>query len=282
MIHIYGCPIHTGCSEEGLIGSLDHFQKLYPKMNFELLREQVVEEKSAPNLKNLHSVVKTCNEIANYANSILEAQDFPLFIGGDHSAGMGTVSASANWTDRLGLIWVDAHPDINTDETTESGNIHGMPVAALLGRGERELVDVFQQGAKIRPEDLVFFGLRDIDPGEQVALDELKIRYYTYDRILEMGFEKALAEAVDYLKKTDAVHVSFDLDSMDPKLMPGVSVPVPGGFNYEEADRILEELFENLNVCALDLVEYNEVYDKDDKTAKELKHMIDKTLELKK
>ena len=185
---------------------------------------------------------------------------------------MGSISASSVYAQEnedkdLGLIWIDAHPDINTDSTTVTGNIHGMPVAALLGLGTDRLTRFLTPAPKLKPENIIMLGLRDIDPPEQVILDKLKIKYYTYDQICEKGLSSCLKESISMLSHLSAVHVSFDIDSMDPELMPGVSVPVPGGFTIPEVEQIFHEIIPALPVIACDVVEFNYIHDRNQVTS---------------
>lgn len=220
------------------------------------------------NLKNLESVCATCEGIAKQGYHILTSGHRPLMIAGDHSAAMGSVSATSVYTKgETGLIWIDAHPDINTDKTTVTGNIHGMPVAALLGLGEPFLTHFLDDSIKLKSGNIVMLGLRDIDPPEAEILKEHHIRYYKWDYIMEHGLQNCLNESIDYLSHCPAVHVSFDIDSMDPKLMPGVSVPVPEGFNEDDVFLMMDELLTRLPVQAMDIVEFNHELDKDDITA---------------
>lgn len=271
-MHIYGCPMHYGVGDKGLTKSLSYFTDKYPDLHFPILSEITMEEESLSNLKNLNSVIATCTEISSYASHIFQNNDTPLFIAGDHSSVMGSISASSEhiWRQthsEIGLVWVDAHPDINTDQTTVTGNIHGMPVAALLGLGEKRLTTFLSDRPKLKPENIVMLGLRDIDPPEQIILKEQGIRYYTYEEIKRRGLDTCLSETVAYLSHLPAIHMSFDIDSMNPEIMPGVSVPVPDGFTISEVQQIFETLMPLLPFCAYDIVEYNYVHDKNDVTA---------------
>lgn len=272
MIHTYGCPMHLGVGDTGLIKSLDYLNNRFDQLQIHVIPEIQEKEENLPNLKNLNSVAATCQSIAAYAYQVLQNQETPLFIAGDHSAAMGSVSASSVYTQEMygeetGLIWIDAHPDINTDSSTATGNIHGMPVAALLGKGEKRLTQFLTEQPKLKPRNVVMLGLRDIDPPEQVTLDTLGIRYYTYDAICRLGLTACLKESIAYLSHLTAVHISFDIDSMNPKWMPGVSVPVPHGFTPEEVHHIFDALIPALPVISYDIVEFNMVHDREDKTA---------------
>lgn len=276
MLQIFGCPMHCGVGETGLKHSIDYLTENYNDFNITVVPEILKAEENLPNLKNLNSVIATCTEIADYSfNKILRQGNIPVFIGGDHAAAMGTVAASSTYYDNCGLIWIDAHPDINTDDTTASGNIHGMPVAALLGEGEPSLTKIFTEKIKIKPENVVHIGLRDIDPPEQITLDKLNMKYYTYKDVMEKGLDQCLDESIAYLSHLDHVHVSFDIDSVDPALLPGVSVPVESGFTIPEIYHVFERFLKELPVGAIDIVEYNSVYDKENRTSDFVLDMLD-------
>ena len=268
MIQLFGCPLSMGANDDGLKISLKYLQENYG-LKLKVLDEIITDEKDLPNLKHLNSIVKTCDAIAQYSyHEILQKNDFPLFIGGDHAAAMGTVSAAAVHYGEIGLIWVDAHTDINTDQTTVTGNIHGMPVAALLGMGEKSLIGFLNDKPKIKASNVVYIGLRDVDPPEAEFLKEFNIKHFTYQDVKDKGLDFCLKECVDYLSHLKHVHVSFDIDSVNPKLLPGVSVPVKDGFTIEEAYQVLSEFINRLPVSSMDIVEYNTVHDKEDITAK--------------
>lgn len=278
MYSIYGCPMHYGVGDEGLMYSLDYMNQYYD-LNIPIVPEITVPEKNLPNLKNLNSVVATCNAIAKYQHRVIRHGDTPLFIAGDHSSVIGSISGTSANHENLGLIWIDAHPDINTDATTITGNIHGMPVAALLGMGEKSLTNILTAAPKLHPENIVMLGLRDIDPPEQKFLDELHIKYYTYDDICRMGLSACIEQSIKYLSHLKAIHLSFDIDSMDPEIMPGVSVPVAGGFTTEEVYQMLSAFLNRLPIAAMDIVEFNMVHDIDRHTSDFLYQLIQYLLE---
>ncbi len=277
MFHIFGCPMHFGVGDKGLTYSLDYLNDYCKDLEITMLPEITMPEHDLRNLKNLNSVIATCQQIAEEGYVALKRGETPLFIAGDHSSVMGTISASSAFHGELGLIWIDAHPDINTDKTTTTGNIHGMPVAALLGMGEPKLTSILTPEVKLRPENIVMLGLRDIDPPELEFLKQLNIRYYTWDDILEIGLENCMDQTIDYLSHLGSVHISFDIDAMDPGIMPGVSVPVPGGFNQDESLYAMARLMQSLPVVSYDIVEFNAEHDVDDLTAEfadTLAHLI--------
>lgn len=191
---------------------------------------------------------------------------FPIVLGGDHSIAMGSVSGVAG-AGRTGVVWIDAHADLNTPETSPSGNIHGMPLAHLLGYGDERLLGIWDGGAVINPEDVVFIGLRSVDPAERTFIHEHAIKVFTMKEIDRRGIADVAQEAVDYLRKVDRVHVSFDADALDPNIAPGVGTPVSGGLSYREAHLLMELLADASCVTSLDLVEVNPILDVQNKTA---------------
>jgi len=281
MFYLLGCPMHYGVGDDGLIHSLEYLRNHYSNLkNIDLIPEISMPEESLRNLRNLNSVIATCTAIAEKEYTVLTNGKTPLFIAGDHSAVMGSISASSTYMretmqEDMGLIWVDAHPDINTEATTVSGNIHGMPVAACLGMGEPKLTQFLSDHPKLKPENIVMLGLRDIDPPETEFLKNLHIKHYTYDDILSQGLENCLAESCHYLSHLKGVHLSFDIDSMDPALMPGVSVPVKKGFTKEDVFQIFEIYLKKLPIIAYDIVEFNMEHDINQKTSDFLSELVD-------
>ena len=268
MLKFFGCQMHCGVGEKGLTHSIDYLKDHYPNFDLTVIPEILKEEQDIPGLKRLNSVIATCSSIADYSyNHILKEGNIPVFIGGDHAAAMGTVSASSTYYGETGLIWIDAHPDINTDATSASGNIHGMPVAALIGEGYDALTKILTENKKIKKENVVLFGLRDIDPPEQITLDRLNIKYFTYRDIQEKGLDVCLDESIKYLSHLEHIHVSFDIDSVNPQILPGVSVPVESGFTLPEIYTVFDRYLNELPVGAIDVMEFNSVYDKDKKTS---------------
>lgn len=272
MFSIFGCPMHFGVGAPGLKYSLDYLRNRYENLRIVKLPEIIMEEDPDCVLKNLNTVAATCQSIAQYMYSVLETGKIPLFLGGDHSVVMGSASASSvyvqdHFHEEIGMIYIDAHADINTDATTVTGNIHGVPVASLLGLGDSRLTGFLRPGAKLRPENIIYLGLRDIDPPELEIIRQNHIRYYTYDDICKRGLDECLDEAVRYLSHLHYFHLSFDIDSMDPLLMPGVSVPVKSGFTKHEVYQMIGRLMKELPIISYDIVEFNQEYDKGNQTA---------------
>ena len=220
-------------------------------------------------VKHLASVKSVCEEVSERAAAIVSDGVFPIFLGGDHAIAIGTVSGVARSTPRArtGVIWVDAHADFNTPATSPSGNIHGMPLATLTGRGHPELVGIGGQGASIRTEDVVILGLRSVDLEEKHLLREAGVRVYTMKDIDAYGAARVVRNAIEDLAHVDRVHLSLDLDAVDPEVAPGVGTPVRGGLTYREAHLLMELVNEAGIVSSLDIVEVNPILDVKNGTA---------------
>jgi arginase len=189
-----------------------------------------------------------------------------IALGGDHSVSMGTVPGAAAGGE-LGVLWVDAHADINTPETSPSGNVHGMPVAHLLGFGDRRFTSLWADRPPLSPRDVVYIGLRSVDPPEREAIASLGMTAYTMSDVDRRGIADVAAEALERLSHVSRLHVSFDADVLDPSVAPGVGTPVPGGLTYREAHLLMETLAESGRVASLDLVEVNPILDVANRTA---------------
>jgi len=196
----------------------------------------------------------------------LDDQVFPIVLGGDHSIAMGSVTGCAR-RERCGVVWVDAHGDFNTPDTSPSGNIHGMPLAALCGFGDERLVDLAWPGAKVRPEDVVLIGVRDLDGEERRLMREAGVTVYTMTEIDHLGLARIAAETMDRLSGLSRLHVSFDADVLDPEIAPGVGTPVPGGLTYREAHLLMELFADAGQATSLDIVEVNPILDRENRTA---------------
>jgi arginase len=214
-------------------------------------------------IKQLAAVKSVCEEVCHRAADIVEEGLFPVFLGGDHAIAIGTISGVARSTSglRTGVIWVDAHADFNTPETSPSGNIHGMPLATLTGRGHPDLVGIGGQGASIRTDDVVVIGLRSVDVEEKRLLRDAGVKVYTMKDIDAYGAGRVVRNAIKGLAHVDRVHLSLDLDAIDPEVAPGVGTPVRGGLTYREAHLLMELLNEAGVVSSLDVVEVNPILD---------------------
>ncbi|MBA2442474.1 MAG: arginase [Rubrobacter sp.] len=277
-VEVLGIPMDLGQGRRGVdmgpsalryaglqdaLTGLDH--EVVDLGNVEVPIPEVVER--SQELPHLAAIEGVCRVTAAAARDVVSGGAFPVFLGGDHSVSMGTVSGVAA-AGRTGVIWFDAHADLNTPETSPSGNVHGMPLAALTGRGHPDLVNIAREGASVRPEDTVLLGLRSVDPEEQRLLAETGARAYTMKDIDVHGLAGVVRRAMGDLSHLERVHLSFDLDVLDPDIAPGVGTPVRGGLTYREAHLVMELINESGLVTSLDIVEVNPILDHGNGTAR--------------
>lgn len=221
------------------------------------------------NLKNLDEVARVNTELCNTVDSVMRDGRFPLVLGGDHSIAIGTIAGVLQHKKNLGVIWFDAHGDINTAETSPSGNIHGMPVAVALGLGHERLTSIGGIDKKLNTKNIVFIGCRDLDSGERKILKDLGITVFTMHEIDRLGMTEVVNRAIAIASDgTDGIHVSFDLDSMDPVFVQGTGTRVPGGMTYRESHLSLEMIALTEKVVSAEFVEVNPIIDNKNQTAK--------------
>jgi arginase len=225
-----------------------------------------------PSKKYIREIARVCERLYKASLTVLEKGGIPLVLGGDHSLAAGSVAATADFLRReekpLGLIWVDAHGDMNTPITSSSGNVHGMPLAALLGSEPAELARIGGFSPKVTPDRTVLIGIRNLDDREKERIRESGVRVFTMKDIDRAGIAATVEQAIAIAgKDAGGIHVSFDLDVCDPSIAPGVGTPVKGGFNYREAHMFMEMLADSGLLRALDLVEVNPILDDRNTTA---------------
>lgn len=280
-ISIIGVPMDLGQSRRGVdmgpsairyAGVVERLEKLkyviHDIGDIEIGRPSKDEESAGGNLKYLKAVSEASDKLALAVNRVIESNSFPLIFGGDHSIAIGTLAGISKYYKNLGVIWYDAHGDLNTAETSPSGNIHGMPLAVSLGIGHPVLINIAGYSPKVRPENIVIIGARSLDEGERRLIREKGIKVYTMHEIDRLGMTKVMEEAVSYLKsKTDGVHLSLDLDGLDPSDAPGVGTPVLGGISYRESHLAMEILEESNIITSAEFVEVNPILDERNKTA---------------
>ena len=223
-------------------------------------------------LKYVREISSACEALADDVEAILAADQLPLVLGGDHSIAIGSFSGAASYYKKkeqtLGLIWFDAHADMNTPESTPSGNIHGMPLAALLGFGTPELVNVAGFAPKVDPRLVAHVGARDIDPGERELINKLGVRFFTMREIDERGMSACMDDAIAIASGGTAGYaVTFDVDALDPGDAPGSGTLVRGGLTYREAHLGMEKIAEAGDMRILEIVEINTALDVNNKTA---------------
>ncbi len=238
-------------------------------INIQIMEKQKI---GNPKLKYLNEILRTSKILASRIEKVLEKNQFPLCIGGDHSMALGTIAGISSYCKknklRMGVIWIDAHPDMNTDITSPSGNIHGMPLAASLGIGNEKLVNFYGFKPKIKPENCALIGIRSIDVLERVSIKNLNLPVYTMSDIDKLGIHRVITRVLKHFKENvDHIHVSFDLDSVDPSIVPGVGTPVPGGLSYREAHLIMEAIAECGCMSSLEVTEVNPILDNKNKSA---------------
>jgi arginase len=220
----------------------------------------------------LPEITAACEELAAMVEAALDEGALPLILGGDHSIAIGSVAGVASYhrrrDERIGLIWLDAHTDINTPETSPSGNIHGMPLAALLGRGAEELTYIGGFAPKVLPEHTVVIGARSVDPGERDLIRSLGLRVFTMSELDESGMSSVIEEAVEIASRnTVGFHVTMDMDFIDPFYAPGVGTPERGGATYRESHLAMEKIALSGNVLSVEITEVNPMFDTTNQTA---------------
>jgi arginase len=211
-------------------------------------------------------IAQICRDIYQEGKNAILENRFPLFIGGDHSIAIGTVGGVSHESS-VGLLWIDAHGDFNTPETSPSGNIHGMPLSILTGEGDDTLVNIGRSGAKIDPENVVLIGIRDLDEKEKQRLNDSDITVFTMRDIDEQGISAVLNKALMKFVHLKKIHLSLDMDALDSIEVPGVGTPVAGGLTYREAHLLMEILSDTGKLGSMDLVELNPILDNKNKTA---------------
>jgi arginase len=219
-------------------------------------------------VRYLQEIKAACERIAGLVARASENGYLPLVLGGDHSVALGTLGGLARAHGPGGVLWLDAHGDLNRPETSPTGNVHGMPLAAAMGLGGPEFEsDVYPLPA-VDPERVALVGVRSLDPGEQELLAELEARVFTMSDVDRFGVEAAMREALDHVAGDGYVHVSLDMDVLDPDVAPGVGTPVRGGLSYREAHLAMELVAESGVAGSLEVVEVNPILDRENQTAK--------------
>ncbi|PLC14919.1 arginase [Bacillus paralicheniformis] len=225
-------------------------------------------EPASEELRNLKAITKASAKLAETVDKIVASGAFPLVLGGDHSIAIGTLAGLVKHYQNLGVIWYDAHADLNTKETSPSGNIHGMPLAISLGIGHEGLTGIYGKETKIKAENIVIIGARSLDDGEKELIRDKGIKVYTMHEIDRLGMTRVMEVTIDYLRgRTDGVHLSLDLDALDPNDAPGVGTPVAGGISYRESHLAMEMLEESKLITSAEFVEVNPILDEKNRTA---------------
>jgi arginase len=220
-------------------------------------------------LKYLPEVLRVCQALYEEVAQVLGAGDVPVILGGDHSISIGSVAGIASVHKDIGVIWFDAHGDMNTAETTPSGNIHGMPLAASLGLGHPDLTGLAGFAPKLQAKRVVLVGARSIDPAEADLIRQSGIKVYTMAEIDRVGIAAVMEEAIHIAGDgSDGIHLSLDLDALDPMFAPGVGTPVNGGVTYREGHLAMEMLAASKKLVSVDVVEVNPILDRENQTGR--------------
>ena len=228
------------------------------------VRDELPEEGG---LTFLPAVVQAGKAVCSVGSKAIQDGVLPIYLGGDHSIALGTVSALTDQYQDAGVVWIDAHGDFNTPLTSPSGNVHGMPLAALTGQGQSELVDIHRPGPKLAESNALLLGVRSLDAGERDLLRQSEVNVFTMREIDERGIGKVAHEALERLSQCSCLHISLDMDALDPTEAPGVGTPVPGGLTYREAHLLMEILAASGKVRSIDVVEINPILDTRNRTA---------------
>src|SRR3990172_3999550 len=280
-IDIIGVPIDLGADRRGVdMGPsairYSHLQQKLEELGYDVKDEGNVEVPIAemckvtnPKLKYIDCIIPMSRRVAGAVSTSIQAGNFPLVIGGDHSLSIGSVRGAAR-NRKLGVIWIDAHADFNTAETTPSGNIHGMALAILAGLGDETLIQLWdEQVPVVDPERIAIIGARDLDPGEKRNLQEAGITVMGMEQIDRYGMVTVVERAIERVSRdVDGIYLSLDLDALDPRHAPGVGTPVPAGLTQREAHLACELLAETGKLIGMDLVEVNPILDIQNQTAK--------------
>jgi arginase len=283
-VSVIGVPLDLGAGRRGVDMGPSAFRQAHLH---ETLRElgydvrdvgdvpvsiQETQDPGDPRRKYLREIRDTCERLRDRVMQVLGEGRLPVALGGDHSIAMGTIAGAAKFhrgrQEKIGLIWFDAHGDMNTPETSPSGNIHGMPLAVALGIGEPSLVELAGAAPMVEGARASVVGLRDVDPVERDTIKQSGIGAFTMRDIDERGMRAVMEEAIKRATSgTAGIHVSFDLDGVDPEHAPGVGTPSPGGISYREAHLAMEMLADTEHVISAEFVEVNPVLDHRNRTA---------------
>ena len=283
-VAIIGFPMDLGAGRRGvdmgpsalrIAGMQSKLENLGYEVNdtgdikIEIMERQRVQNSK---LKYMNEILKTSKLLASKVEKVLERDEFPLVIGGDHSMALGTIAGISSYCRKrrlkLGVIWIDAHTDMNTEQTTPSGNIHGMPLAASLGLGNEKLVNLYGFSPKLDPKNCALIGIRSIDDAEKKTIKKMKIPISTMADIDKTGIYRIVVKVLKHFRESvDHIHISFDVDSVDPIVASGVGTPVPGGLSYREAHLVMESIAECGCMSSLEITEVNPILDSENKTA---------------
>lgn len=282
-IDIINVPLFYGCDRPGVefgpsVLKENDLLNIFTKAGNEVNEKNTIEIKEisendkfkeSKTMKYLDGVVDTNEKLAKEVEDSIKNGSLPFTIGGDHSLGLGTVAGTtAAFDNDMAVIWIDAHADINTPETSPSGNTHGMPLGASMGYGAEELKSIYYKGRKVNPNNVFILGARSVDDGEVALIDEAGINVWYMEEIRDKGMGIVIKELMELLEKRNAknIHISFDIDSLDSSLVPGTGTPVENGMLYDETIKLISSIIETKKVRSIDFVEFNPKRDVENKT----------------
>lgn len=279
-IRVIGVPMDLGADRRGVdigasairyAGLNDHLRRLGYEVHDIgniIVPQPESQPTGSPHVKYLEPIVKVAEELADVVAAGLKDGEFPLVLGGDHSIALGSITGITRVHKDIGILWIDAHADFNTEETTPSGNIHGMVLAALAGLGNSRLTTAGGRVSKLNTQTIAIVGARDLDPGERDLLRTQGVHVFTMSDIDQRGISDVMREALTIVgQASDGIHVSLDMDALDPAYAPGVGTPVPGGLTYREAHLAMEIVADAGRLVAMDVVEVNPILDRENATA---------------
>lgn len=280
-IDIIGVPIDLGADRRGVDMGPSAIRYSQLKQKLEELGYQIEDQGNVevpiaemckitnPKLKYVDCIIPMARRVAGAVSTSMQAGHFPLVLGGDHSLSIGSVRGAAK-NRKIGVIWLDAHADFNTDQTTPSGNIHGMSLAALAGLGDKSLVQLWDETIPaIDPSKIAIIGARDLDPGEKKNLKEAGAMVMGMEQVDRFGMVAVVEKAIAHISRdVDGIYLSLDLDALDPQHAPGVGTPVPAGLTQREAHLACEMIAETNQLIGMDVVEVNPILDVHNQTAK--------------
>ena len=290
-IEIIGVPLDLGASRRGTDAGPSALRvaglgKSLERMGHSISRESDVavpsREASEPGKESIRfksEILVACQSLAEKTKAALTRGDTPLVIGGDHSLAMGSIAGVSSYFEQnnndIGLLWFDAHADLNIPDITPSGNVHGMPLAHLLGYGDNDFRHIMGPKPKIKPENVVLIGVRDIDHAEAELLKRSGIKVFSMRDIDELGMGQVSTEAIDIVtRNTAGFHVSFDVDGCDPDVIPGSGTLVAGGVSFREAHLLLEKCADTELMVSMDMVELNPFLDNKNISAERAVNLI--------
>ncbi|BDR67544.1 arginase [Clostridium tetani] len=281
-INLIGVPLFYGSDIEGvefgpkklreknIVEVLSKYHRVYDFGDLYVPEENSLNKYSYhPKMKYLKPIIQVNTNLAQEVYASLSSKSFPLILGGDHSLALGSISGVSKYYKNFAVIWVDAHGDINSYLTTHTGNVHGMPLAAAMGVGYNDLTNLYFHGTKVKPENVFIIGARDLDEGECELIEEKNLNVYSTEDIKYKGISYVMEDILSKLdaQGIDAIHLSFDIDCIDPDFVPGTGTPVKDGLSTGEAKTLLKSLGESRLIKSMDFVELNPRLDKDDSTS---------------